>query len=118
MRLSSGFGVVGAVWLRCAEDGVEDVGAAACGRDHCLVVALPFAPFARVEGAAGGVAERAEGGLVEHALEGFVAASGALQVADLSGLAEHGCQSGGGGELVWRGEAADAACLGDEFGAE
>jgi hypothetical protein len=65
MRLPSGSGVFGAVGLSAAEDGVDEVDAAAGERDHGLAVALSFVPLAGVEGAAGGVVERAEGGLVE-----------------------------------------------------
>jgi hypothetical protein len=68
--------------------------------------------------AAGGVLERAEGGLVEDALQGFVAAAGAPQVADLAGLFEDRGEPGCGGEPVGCGEAADAACLGDELGGQ
>ena len=69
MRLSSGFGVVEAVGLPGAQQCVEDVDAAAGECDDGLVVSFSFASFAAVEGAAGGVLERAEGGLVEDALD-------------------------------------------------
>jgi hypothetical protein len=56
--------------------------------------------------------------LEEDALERFVAAGGAFEVADLARLLEHGRKAGGGGELVGGGEALDASCLGDELGRE
>jgi hypothetical protein len=86
--------------------------------DDGLVVGFAFGAFAGVEGLAGGVPERAEGGLEEDALERFVAAGGAFEVADLARLLEHGREAGGGGELVGGGEALDASCLGDELGRE
>jgi len=57
------------------DDGPEHVHAAACEGDDGLVVAFSLAPLAGVEGAAVGVSERAEGGLVEDALEALVAAA-------------------------------------------
>src|SRR5687768_1765974 len=73
MVLSSGFGGSDLVGLAVAEHGVQDVDAASCERDDGLVVGLAFGSFAGVEGAAGGVAERAERGLDEDAFEGAVA---------------------------------------------
>ncbi len=62
--------------------------------------------------------ERAEGGLVEDALEAFVAADGTTQKAGLAGLAQNGSDAAGRGERVGRAEAGEIACLGDEFGGE
>ena len=81
MLLSSGFGVIKAVGPARSEDGVQHVDASAGERDQGLVVSLSFGALAGIEGAAGGVAERAEGGLVEDALERLVAAARPVQVA-------------------------------------
>lgn len=94
---------------------MEDVDASACEGDDGLMVGLAFGSFARVEGPAGGVVERAEGGLEEDAFERLVAAAGALEVADLARLLENGCEPGCGRELVGGLEAFDRACLGDEL---
>jgi WD40-like Beta Propeller Repeat len=72
MRLSSSPGVFESVWLSGSEHGVQDVDAPAGEGDDGLVVAFAFGALAGVEGAAGGVVERAEGRLVEDALEGLV----------------------------------------------
>src|SRR5262249_16377939 len=65
-----------------------------------------------------GVVERAEGGLVEDALAGLVAAVCSSRVADFAGLFEDRRESGRGREPVGCREAADATCLGDELGGE
>src|SRR3954453_9510519 len=107
MWLSSSFGGSDLVWLAVCEDGVQDVDAAAGERDDGLVVGLVFGAFAGVEGFAGGVLQRAEGGLEEDAFERLVGGGGAFEVADLARLLEHGSEAGGGGELVGGGETLD-----------
>src|ERR671939_647782 len=98
MLLSSSFCERDLERAAVAEHGVQNVDSASCQGEDGLVVSFAFGSFAVVEGAAGGVVKRAECGLVEDAFEGLVAASGALEVVDLSGLSEDGCQAGGGGE--------------------
>jgi hypothetical protein len=100
------------------EDGPEDIDAPAGQGDDGLMVAFSLAPLAVVEGAAVVMTERAEGGLVEDALEAFVAADGTTQKAGLAGLAQNGSDAAGRGERVGRAEAGEIACLGDEFGGE
>src|SRR5690242_12721008 len=118
MLLSSSFCELDLERAAIPEHGVQDVDPASGEREDGLVVAFAFGSFAVVEGAAGGVAERAERGLVEDAFEGLVGSASSLEIADLSGLFEDRCEAGGGGEVVWGGEAGEVACLGDEFGGE
>src|SRR5215211_317740 len=118
MLLSSSLGVVEPVGLAVSEHGVEDVDASTCERDDGLVVAVSLNTKAGVEGLAGGVAERAEGGLEEDPFERLVAARGTFQVADLAGLFEHRREPGDGGQAVGGRKAPDRACLGDELGRE
>ena len=94
MRLSSrGADVAGLVGGLVAEHGVQDVDAAAGEGQDGLVVGLALCAFAGVVGLAGGVAaDGDECGLVEDALEGFVAGGGALQVADLAEIGRASCR--------------------------
>jgi hypothetical protein len=89
------------VWLEgssVVEHGPEDVDAPAGEGEDGLVVAFALASLAVVEGAAVGVAERAEGGLIEDAFEPLVAAGGAPEEADLSGLVQDWGDAGGARE--------------------
>jgi hypothetical protein len=90
------------VGLAPAQHGVEDVDASARERDHGLVVGFALGSLGCVEGFAGGVVERAEGGLEEDPLECLGAGGGAFQDADLAGSLEDGCALGRRGELVGR----------------
>ena len=70
------------------EDCPEDVHPTTGKSDDGRVVTFTLTPLAVVEGAAVGMAERAEGGLVEDALEALVAACRAGEEAGLAGLAD------------------------------
>jgi len=70
------------------EDSPEYIDASASKGDDGLMVSFSLASLAVIEGAAVVVAERAEGGLVEDALEGFVATGGPTEEAGLAGLAQ------------------------------
>ena len=100
------------------DDGPEDVHAASCESDDGLMVAFSLASLAVVEGAAVGVAERAEGGLVEDPLEALVAAGGPAQESGFAGLAQDWRHARGRGERIGGAEAGEIACLGDEFRGE
>ncbi len=118
MRRSSGFLMRWVERLAGSEDGPEDIDTAAGEGDDCLMMAFSLAPFALIERAAEGVGERAEGGLVEHALEPIVGVAGALQVPAFAGLAQHRCEAGGAGQGGGGAETGDVACLGEELGGE
>jgi hypothetical protein len=104
--------------LSVLEHGPEDVDAAPRQGDNGLVVALSLASLALVEGAAVGMGQGAEGGLVEEPLQGLVAAGRPAKEAGLAGLAQEGGDAGRGGQRVGGGEAGEVACLGDELGGE
>ena len=72
MRVSSGLFEVFLEGLPVLEHGLEDVDASAREGDQGLVVAFSFSPFAIIKGGAVGGVQRAEGGLVEDALQGLV----------------------------------------------
>lgn len=97
------------------DDGPEHIRAPAGECDDGLVVTFPFTSLALVEGAAVVVCERAEGGLVEHALEAPAAAVWPAQEARPAGLPQHWRHAGGRGECVGGAEARQVACLGDEL---
>ena len=118
MRASSRFVVAGLEGRPGMEDGPEDVHSSSSEGDDGGVVAFALAALAVVEGAAVVVAERAEGGLVEDALEALVAAGGPAQEARLAGLAQDRGDAGSGGERVGGAEAGEVACLGDQLGGE
>lgn len=101
MRKSSRSGMIDSEWPPGAQDGMQDVDASAGQGDERMVMPFALGSFAVVEGTAGGVAlQRAEGGLVKDAFEGFVACCSAAQVVHLAGLAQCGGQPSGTGELV------------------
>ena len=105
MRVSSGLFEVCLEGLPGLEHGPEDVDASAREGDEGLVVAFSFSPFAIVEGAAVGGVQRAEGGLVEDALQGLIAAGRSLEKADLAGLPQHRSEPGRRGQGIGGAEA-------------
>src|SRR6266511_270278 len=98
MRASSGIFEVCLEGLPVMEHGPEDVDPSASEGDEGLVVAFSFSPFAIVEGAAVGGVQRAEGGLVEDALQGLIAAGRSLEKADFTGLPQHRSKPGRRGQ--------------------
>jgi hypothetical protein len=115
MRLSSGYFEIGLEGGSSLHDCPEDVEATTGKGDDGLVVMFAIAPFTGIEGAAVCLAERAECGLIEHALETLVATCRASEQAGLTGLADDGRDTGCGGECVGGAEAREIACFGDEF---
>lgn len=97
------------------EDGPEYIDAPAGESDDSLMVSFSLASLAVVEGAAVVVAERAEGRLVEDALEAFVAADGPTEEAGLAGLAQDRRHATGRSQGVGGAEAREIACLDDEL---
>src|SRR6266851_5645826 len=115
MGVSSGCFESGLEGLSGSEDGPEYIDASASESDDGLMVSFSLASLAVVEGAAVVVAERAEGGLVEDALEALVAAGGPAQKASFAGLAQDGRHATSRGQGVGGAEARKVACLGDEL---
>ena len=118
MRASSGIFEVCLEGLPVLEHGPEDVDASAREGDEGLVVAFSFSPFAIVEDAAVGGVQRAEGGLVEDALQGLIAAGRSLEKADFTGLPQHRSEPGRRGQGIGGAEALEVACLVDQLGGE
>src|SRR5512134_1039570 len=118
MSVSSGLFEVCLEGLPVLEHGPEDVDASAREGDEGLVVAFSFSPFAIIEGAAVGGVQRAEGGLIEDALQGLIAAGRSLEKADLTGLPQHRSEPGRRGQGIGGAEALEVACLGDQLGGE